>query len=65
MRHVATRFDGIATIHDVDLVRSAVADGIGRGKSYGCGLLSLLPANSEAPADSDSAGEERGTSPHR
>jgi len=28
---------------DADLVRTALAVGIGRGKSYGCGLLSLAP----------------------
>jgi len=35
------RFDGEAVISDVDAVRHAVLNGIGRGKSYGCGLLSL------------------------
>nr|MBO2475373.1 type I-E CRISPR-associated protein Cas6/Cse3/CasE [Actinomycetales bacterium] len=41
IRHAVVRFDGIATVTDADLVRAAVLDGIGRGKAYGCGLLSL------------------------
>src|SRR5690606_13379869 len=41
IRHPAVRFDGEAVISDVDAVRHAVLNGIGRGKSYGCGLLSL------------------------
>jgi CRISPR system Cascade subunit CasE len=44
--HVVTRFDGRAVVSDVDQVRAAVTAGIGRGKSFGCGLLSLaLVAN--------------------
>jgi CRISPR system Cascade subunit CasE len=43
VRHAVTRFDGRAVVRDVDLVRSAVLSGIGRGKSFGCGLLSLAP----------------------
>jgi CRISPR system Cascade subunit CasE len=43
IRHSITRFDGIAVIANPDLVRTAILDGIGRGKSYGCGLLSLAP----------------------
>jgi CRISPR system Cascade subunit CasE len=39
--HVVTRFDGRAVIRDVDCVRAAVTAGIGRAKSFGCGLLSL------------------------
>ncbi|KUP97777.1 type I-E CRISPR-associated protein Cas6/Cse3/CasE [Thermobifida cellulosilytica] len=37
----AVRFEGDAVISDADAVRVAVLKGIGRGKSYGCGLLSL------------------------
>lgn len=44
VRHAATRFDGIATIADVSQLREAITSGVGRGKSYGCGLLSLVPA---------------------
>jgi CRISPR system Cascade subunit CasE len=44
--HVVTRFDGRAVVRDIDQVRAAVTAGIGRGKSFGCGLLSLaLVAN--------------------
>ena len=43
IRHGLTRFDGIATIIDAERVRDAIENGIGRGKSHGCGLLSLAP----------------------
>lgn len=42
--HAITRFDGTALVKDPDAVRQAVLAGIGRGKAYGCGLLSLAPA---------------------
>jgi CRISPR system Cascade subunit CasE len=41
VRHAAGRFDGVAVIKDAELVRHAVLAGVGRGKAYGCGLLSL------------------------
>lgn len=44
IRHSRTRFDGTAAIIDPDLLRSKITDGIGRGKPYGCGLLSIAPA---------------------
>jgi CRISPR system Cascade subunit CasE len=44
MRHSLLRYDGTATVHDPDALRDAVLHGIGRGKSYGAGLLSLAPA---------------------
>ncbi|MFF0094647.1 type I-E CRISPR-associated protein Cas6/Cse3/CasE [Streptomyces canus] len=44
IRHARTRFDGSATITDSDLLRQKITDGIGRGKAYGCGLLSIAPA---------------------
>ncbi|WP_433501814.1 type I-E CRISPR-associated protein Cas6/Cse3/CasE (plasmid) [Sphaerimonospora sp. CA-214678] len=44
IRHAVVRFDGIATVTDADLARQSLLEGIGRGKSYGCGLLSLAPA---------------------
>jgi CRISPR system Cascade subunit CasE len=34
-------FEGILRIDNVQLLRSAMIDGIGRGKAYGCGLLTL------------------------
>ncbi|WP_213456983.1 type I-E CRISPR-associated protein Cas6/Cse3/CasE [Rhizomonospora bruguierae] len=43
VRHAVTRFDGTAVVHDADLLRTAILTGIGRGKSFGCGLLSLAP----------------------
>ena len=39
-----TRFDGYAVVRDPDALREAVRNGIGRGKSFGCGMLSLAPA---------------------
>ncbi|WP_367436106.1 type I-E CRISPR-associated protein Cas6/Cse3/CasE [Streptomyces celluloflavus] len=41
--HARTRFDGTAYVNDPDLLRRRILDGIGRGKSYGCGLLTLAP----------------------
>ncbi len=43
VRHALTRYDGIAVVSDPDAVRRVVLDGVGRGKSYGAGLLSLAP----------------------
>jgi CRISPR system Cascade subunit CasE len=37
------RFDGLLAIADPEAARSTVLAGIGRGKSYGFGLLSLAP----------------------
>lgn len=39
----SVQFDGTATITNPKAVREAVIDGIGRGRAYGCGLLSMLP----------------------
>jgi CRISPR system Cascade subunit CasE len=44
VHHHRVRFDGTATITDPDLLRTAIHNGIGRGKAYGCGLLSVAPA---------------------
>lgn len=44
MRHSLLRYDGTATVTDPEAVRTAVVQGIGRGKPYGAGLLSLAPA---------------------
>lgn len=44
VRHARTRFDGTATITDPDRLRKALTTGVGRGKSYGCGLLTIAPA---------------------
>lgn len=40
-------FDGTLRVTDADALREAVRNGIGRGRSYGCGLLSLAPLPSE------------------
>lgn len=37
----AVRFDGILRVTDIDAMRNALVSGIGRGKAYGCGLLTL------------------------
>ncbi|NKZ00879.1 type I-E CRISPR-associated protein Cas6/Cse3/CasE [Nocardiopsis alborubida] len=39
-----TRFDGHAVVNDPEAVRKAVVEGVGRGKSFGCGMLSLASA---------------------
>ncbi|MFH8717333.1 type I-E CRISPR-associated protein Cas6/Cse3/CasE [Streptomyces zaomyceticus] len=44
VRHARTRFDGTATIQDPELLRTKITEGIGRGKAYGCGLLTIAPA---------------------
>lgn len=40
----AILFEGTADVRDAAALRQALLDGIGRSKSYGCGLLSLAPA---------------------
>ncbi|MFG2430455.1 type I-E CRISPR-associated protein Cas6/Cse3/CasE [Streptomyces sp. NPDC048590] len=44
MRHSLIRYDGTATVTDPGALHDAVRTGIGRGKPYGAGLLSLAPA---------------------
>ncbi|WP_299536815.1 type I-E CRISPR-associated protein Cas6/Cse3/CasE [uncultured Streptomyces sp.] len=44
VRHARTQFDGTAAIIDTDQLKTALLNGIGRGKAYGCGLLSIAPA---------------------
>jgi CRISPR system Cascade subunit CasE len=46
VRHSLTRFDGLAVVTDPERLTNAIVEGIGRGKSYGCGLLSIAPARS-------------------
>lgn len=43
--HALTRFEGTATVTDPETLAHAVLTGIGKGKAYGAGLLSLLPAH--------------------
>ena len=41
--HDRTQFDGNATITDPAALIAAMSHGIGRAKSYGCGLLTIAP----------------------
>jgi CRISPR system Cascade subunit CasE len=43
IRHAITRFDGVAAVTDPEALRQAIVTGVGRGKSHGCGLLSVAP----------------------
>lgn len=38
-----TTFEGILVVTEPDLLRAAMASGIGRARAYGCGLLTLAP----------------------
>ncbi|WP_406395959.1 type I-E CRISPR-associated protein Cas6/Cse3/CasE [Streptomyces sp. NBC_00887] len=42
--HRLVQFDGTALITDPQSLATALVNGIGRGQSYGAGLLSLAPA---------------------
>lgn len=37
------QFDGLLEVTDAEALRSALTGGVGRGKAYGCGLLTLAP----------------------
>jgi len=41
--HLAVLFDGIVLVEDADMLLKALEAGIGSGKGYGFGLLSLAP----------------------
>jgi CRISPR system Cascade subunit CasE len=41
---LAVRFDGVLMVTDADLFRTTVAGGVGSGKAFGFGLLSVAPA---------------------
>lgn len=43
VRHARTQFDGRAEVTDAGLLRAKITSGIGRGKAYGCGLLTVAP----------------------
>ncbi|WP_245549911.1 type I-E CRISPR-associated protein Cas6/Cse3/CasE [Gordonia effusa] len=45
VRLTTVRFDGELKVTDPNALRRALCHGIGRGKGYGCGLLTLLPVN--------------------
>lgn len=42
--HAAVVFDGLLRVVDADALRAGIREGIGAGKAYGFGLLSLAPA---------------------
>jgi CRISPR system Cascade subunit CasE len=39
----SVRFEGVLEVRDADRFREALANGIGPGKAYGFGLLSIAP----------------------
>lgn len=43
VQHALVRYDGVAIIEKPEVLREGVLSGIGRGKAYGCGLLSMVP----------------------
>lgn len=42
---VTVAFEGLLSVTDRDAFREALTLGIGHGKAYGCGLLTIAPAN--------------------
>ena len=44
-------FDGVLEITDVEQFRTALCNGIGRAKGFGCGLLTIAPYNSNSQSD--------------
>ncbi|MCB5180670.1 type I-E CRISPR-associated protein Cas6/Cse3/CasE [Streptomyces antimicrobicus] len=47
VRHTRTRFEGTAAVIDAHQLRTRIMEGIGRGKAYGCGLLSIAPTRGD------------------
>ena len=45
MRLALTRYDGIAIVSDPDSLRTTILTGIGRGRAFGAGMLTVAPAN--------------------
>lgn len=41
---IVTTVAGIARVGDPDALKAALRHGVGRGKAFGCGLLTVLPA---------------------
>ena len=39
---LSVTFEGILTVTDADLFRRTLAEGIGRGKAYGMGMLTVV-----------------------
>lgn len=48
VRHALTQFDGVAAVTDPAALTAGIITGIGRGKSHGCGLLSVAPLGAVA-----------------
>lgn len=40
---LSATFEGVLTVFDADLFRAALTGGIGRGKAYGMGLMTIIP----------------------
>ena len=38
------RISGVGRVCDVEALRALVASGVGKGRSYGCGMLTVIPA---------------------
>ncbi|MEU3633015.1 type I-E CRISPR-associated protein Cas6/Cse3/CasE [Streptomyces fradiae] len=49
INHQRARFDGTAAIIDPNQLHTAITTGIGRGKAYGCGLLTIAPTRTTHP----------------
>ncbi|GAB3551851.1 CRISPR system Cascade subunit CasE [Actinopolyspora lacussalsi] len=43
VKHGVSRFEGVGMVTDPDALRAAVIDGIGRARTFGCGMLSVGP----------------------
>jgi CRISPR system Cascade subunit CasE len=48
VRHTLTQFDGVAVVTGTNALSTAITTGIGRGRSHGCGLLSIAPVSADA-----------------
>ncbi len=42
---VKATYEGILTVTHPELLRQTLERGLGRGRAYGCGLLTLAPVN--------------------
>lgn len=55
MRHAVAQFDGTATVVDAATLQDAIVNGVGRGKAFGCGMLSILPLRTETGISQEQA----------
>ena len=46
IRLATAQYDGVLRVSDAGLMRHALTNGIGRGKGFGCGLLTIAPVES-------------------